>query len=153
MRGEEAITRKLARLLRASGWRILSTHHPGAQGGVYVLRTPRPKPATKGAVVLDLVAEHRGRYLLVESKDRYYHADALKVLRAATDRCYRDSLAERFGIDWAAKPVVIPSLAVPQSEAVPGSAPKGILVIAVGAGINAAAGCELARGLPGLHDA
>ena len=125
------MTTRLARALRGRGWQVLTTHHPGAQVGVYVLQSPRPRPATKGAVVLDLVAKRGRAYLLVESKDRYWVADARKVLRVSTQAAYRESLAERFGVDWAQAPVLIPGIALPASARVPAEVPEGVVVVRV----------------------
>ena len=138
---EEDVTRLLALHLSRSGWKVITTHHPGAQGGVYVLRDPRPKPPTKGAVVLDLVAKRGQVYLLVECKDRYYRPDALKVRALAADPAYRPSLAERFRIGWQRTPRLLGAIALPDAARLPRRLPEGVLVLAVGqCGLRVVAG-------------
>jgi len=150
---EEDVTLALAAHLRRAGWRILTTHSPGSQGGVYVLRSPRPTPPTKGAVVLDLVAQQGNVYLLVESKGRYSRSDAAKVVGATRDPAYRESLADRFGIVWRQKPLLVPAVALPNNAHVPANVPEGAVVIAVeskGARITAG---KPERALPGVRQA
>lgn len=110
---EEDLTLALERHLRAQGWRVLTRHHPGAQGGVSVLRTPRPRPPTKGA------------FLLVESKTRYSRADAAELAALIGDPAYRCSLRERFGTQRLVRSRLLVALALPEPHACLRTSPAG----------------------------
>lgn len=87
------------------------------------------------------MAQRANTFLLVESKDHYAPADAGKLARVLSDRAYRHSLRERFGLDWATSPRLVAAIALPDGARLPRGPLEGLAIILVGpAGVRAAQG-------------
>lgn len=71
---EREITLALKVFLSERGWKILSTHFPGAQGGLSISTYGK----TRGWVP-DLIALKQGTLLTIETKPRYFPKDVEKL--------------------------------------------------------------------------
>ena len=88
---EEDVTRRVAGWLESGGWRILSVHAPGTQGGLR-LRPIGVESKSEGTLIPDIVAARDGCVAVLESKPEYCDADVQKVRTVAEDPRYRDDL-------------------------------------------------------------
>lgn len=87
---EREVTLELRKYLEEDGWKIESTHFPGAQGGMSISVDGK----TRGWVP-DLVAVKNDVVLTIESKPDYSQPDVNKLNRIFKDERYLEKLRKK----------------------------------------------------------
>ena len=90
---ERKVTLALKAFLSRKGWKIISVHYPGAQGGLSVSIDGK----TRG-IVPDLIAMKDNVVLIVESKSSFSSSDVNKLNNAFRDSRFIEKLQKKLSL-------------------------------------------------------